>query len=73
MTEIYQSQALKNLENKLDQLIIKYDEAKNENSFLKMEQERLASEKIDLLEKAALARARLEALINRLKVLENAS
>ena len=73
MTEIYQSQALKNLENKLDQLIIKYDEAKNENSFLKMEQERLASEKIDLLEKAALARPRLEALINRLKVLENAS
>jgi uncharacterized protein (TIGR02449 family) len=46
---------------------------KNENSFLKMEQERLASEKIDLLEKAALARTRLEALINRLKVLENAS
>ena len=40
MTEIYQSQALRNLENKLDQLIIKYDEAKNENSFLKMEQER---------------------------------
>ena len=73
MTEIYQSQALKNLENKLDQLIIKYDEAKNENSFLKMEQERLASEKIDSLEKAALARTRLEALINRLKVLENAS
>ena len=73
MTEIYQSQALKNLENKLDQLIIKYDEAKNENSFLKMEQERLALEKIDLLEKAALARTRLEALINRLKVLENAS
>ena len=73
MTEIYQSQALKNLENKLDQLIIKYDEAKNENSFLKMEQERLASEKIDLLEKSALARTRLEALINRLKVLENAS
>ena len=73
MTEIYQSQALKNLENKLDQLIIKYDEAKNENSFLKMEQERLASEKIDLLGKAALARTRLEALINRLKVLENAS
>ena len=73
MTEIYQSQALRNLENKLDQLIIKYDHANNENSFLKIEQERLASEKIDLLEKAALARTRLEALIDRLKVLENAS
>ena len=73
MTEIYQSQALRNLENKLDQLIIKYDHANNENSFLKIEQERLASEKIDLLEKATLARTRLEALINRLKVLENAS
>ena len=73
MTEIYQSQALKDLENKLDLLIIKYDKAKNENSYLKMEQERLASEKMELLEKAALAKTRLETVIARLKVLENAS
>ena len=73
MTENYQSQALKDLENKLDLLIIKYDKAKNENSYLKMEQERLASEKMELLEKAALAKTRLETVIARLKVLENAS
>jgi cell division protein ZapB len=70
MTELKLSLELKNFEDKLDQLIDKYHNAVNENSSLRIKQELLAEEKAQLLEKSALARTRVEAMITRLKAME---
>lgn len=64
---------LKDLENKLDQLIEQYGHVKNENSSLKIRQDSLVREKAKLLEKTTLARTRVEAMISRLKAMENGS
>ncbi|MGZ8226433.1 MAG: TIGR02449 family protein [Methylococcaceae bacterium] len=61
---------LKVVEDKLDQLIEQYYSVKNENDSLKISQEELAKEKIQLLEKTTLARTRVEAMISRLKAME---
>jgi cell division protein ZapB len=73
MTQTYQSLELKDLENKLDQLITQYQSVKNENSSLKTKQEMLVMEKAKLLEKTTLARTRVEAMITRLKEMEQGS
>lgn len=62
---------LKELEDKLDQLIEQYNSVKNENNSLKIKQEALVKEKAKLLEKTTLARIRVEAMINRLKAMEH--
>jgi cell division protein ZapB len=46
---------------------------KNENSSLKIKQESLVREKAKLLEKTTLARTRVEAMITRLKAMEQGS
>lgn len=64
---------LKDLEDKLDQLIAQHQAIKNENSALKAKQEALIQEKAKLLEKTTLARTRVEAMITRLKEMEQGS
>ncbi|MDD5266359.1 MAG: TIGR02449 family protein [Methylococcales bacterium] len=73
MTETHLPSALKNFEDKLDQLIDKYIDVKNENTSLKIKQETLAQEKAQLLEKTTQARTRVEAMITRLKAMEHGS
>ena len=73
MTETQLPPALKNFEDKLDQLVDKYIDVKNENTSLKTKQETLAQEKAQLLEKTTEARTRVEAMITRLKAMEHGS
>jgi len=73
MTQTDQSLELKDLEDKLDQLIEQYKAVKNENSSLKTKQDALVREKAKLLEKTTLARTRVEAMIIRLKAMEHGS
>lgn len=65
-----QSFDLQALEDKLDQLIKQYYAVKNENHALKKQQLDLIEEKNLLLEKTALAKSRVEAMITRLKAME---
>lgn len=73
MTQKNSSLELKDLEDKLDQLIAQYQSVKNENHSLKTKQEVLVMEKAKLLEKTTLARTRVEAMITRLKEMEQGS
>ena len=73
MTETHLPIELKDFEDKLDQLIDKYHDVKNENSSLKIKQETLAQEKAQLLEKTTQAKIRVEAMITRLKAMEHGS
>ncbi len=73
MTETHISTELKYVEHKLDKLLDQYQFLKNENSSLKSQQEILIQEKAELLEKASLAKARVDALITRLKAMEQSS
>jgi cell division protein ZapB len=62
---------LKDLEEKLDTLISRYDLIKQENNSLKTKQDELVKEKARLLEKTTIARTRVEAMITRLKSMEH--
>lgn len=73
MTQTSQPTELKDLEEKLDQLIKLYQAVLNENNSLKLKQEELVQEKTRLLEKTTLARTRVEAMISRLKAMEQSS
>ena len=73
MTQTHASLELKDLEDKLDKLIAQYQSVKNENNSLKSKQEVLVMEKAKLLEKTTLARTRVEAMITRLKEMEQGS
>lgn len=73
MTQPHSSLELKELEEKLDQLIAQYQAVKTENNSLKTKQETLVMEKAKLLEKTTLARTRVEAMITRLKEMEQGS
>jgi cell division protein ZapB len=73
MTEIHLTTEFKDLEDKLDRLVDKYLDVKNENSTLKAKQEALAQEKAQLLEKTTQAKSRVEAMITRLKAMEQGS
>ena len=66
-----QATELKELEAKLDELIDQYNLMKSENSTLKVKQDSLVKEKARLLEKTNLAKARVEAMIARLKAMEH--
>lgn len=61
------------LEAKLDTLIAQYQLTKSENKSLKAKQDALVKEKAKLLEKTTLAKARVEAMIARLKAMEHDS
>lgn len=69
----YPTEELKSLENKLDVLVNEYKHIKVENVTLKTKQDTLVREKAKLLEKTTLARTQVEAMINRLKAMEQNS
>ncbi len=65
------STELRDLEEKLDTLITRYDSVKKENNSLKIKQDELVKEKAKLLEKTTVAKTRVEAMISRLKSMEH--
>lgn len=73
MIETHLTIEFKDLEDKLDRLVDKYLDVKNENSTLKLKQETLILEKAQLLEKTTQAKIRVEAMITRLKAMEHGS
>lgn len=62
--------ALKDLENKIDELIALCQELNRENGGLKAEIAGWSDERKDLLDKNELARSKVEAMINRLRTME---
>lgn len=64
---------IKDLEDKLDELILRYNAIQQENTSLKVKQDSLVKEKAKLVEKTNLARTRVEAMISRLKTMEHGS
>jgi cell division protein ZapB len=70
MTSSYQPIELRELEDKLNELINRYHAVQQENQRLKSHQEVLVREKEQLVQKTALARTRIEAMIERLKEME---
>ena len=67
------SNELEALEAKLDTLITQFNAVKSENKSLKVKQDSLVKEKAKLLEKTTQAKARVEAMIARLKAMEHDS
>lgn len=63
---------LKRLEKRLDDLIATVTQVKEENRALRQRQETLTSERAGLLQKNEQVRARVEAMIGRLKSMEQA-
>ncbi|HVC00768.1 MAG TPA: TIGR02449 family protein [Steroidobacteraceae bacterium] len=61
---------LKRLEKRLDDLIVTVGQIKEENRALRQRQETLTSERANLLQKNEQVRARVEAMIGRLKSME---
>ena len=68
-----QSFDIKELEDKLDELIKRYSATQHENTTLKVKQDELVKEKARLVEKTNLARTRVEGMISRLKAMEHGS
>lgn len=68
-----QSFDIAELEDKLEELIQRYNSIKQENTSLKVKQDELVKEKAKLVEKTNLARTRVEAMISRLKTMEHGS
>jgi cell division protein ZapB len=66
-------EALKSLEEKIDQLIALCAQLKRENRGLKEENLNFQQERRDLIAKNELARARVEATLQRLRSMEAAS
>jgi len=62
---------LKKLETRVDDLIKTIDRLQSENKTLRNSQTSLQAERTRLLEKTELARTRVEAMIGKLKALEN--
>ena len=63
---------LKRLERRLEELIITVQQMKEENRALRQRQETLTTERASLLQKNEQVRARVEAMIGRLKSMEQA-
>jgi len=64
---------LKRLESRLDELVTVCDDLKEENRSLRHRQDTLTSERATLLQKNEQVRARVEAMIGRLKAMEQGS
>ena len=64
---------LRQLEQRIDQLIDTVGLLKNENISLRQQQEKLVAERSQLLDKTETARTRVEAMISRLRSLELSS
>jgi cell division protein ZapB len=63
---------LKRLEKRLEDLIVTVSQIKEENRALRQRQDTLTSERAGLLQKNEQVRARVEAMIGRLKSMEQA-
>jgi|JFJP01.1.fsa_nt_gi cell division protein ZapB len=61
------------LETQLNELLKRYDSLKTENQLLKVKQESLVKDKANLLAKTTLAKSKVEAMITRLKAMEEGS
>ena len=66
-------QELARLENRLDELVITCSQLKDENRSLKERQDSLIADRATLLQKNEQVRARVEAMIGRLKAMEQNS
>ena len=66
-------QELKRLEKRVDALVRVCDRLQDENRSLKQRQDVLTSERANLLQKNEQVRARVEAMIGRLKAMEQGS
>ena len=64
---------LKRLEKRVDALVQVCDQLKNENRSLRQRQDALTNERASLLQKNEEVRARVEAMIGRLKATEQGS
>ncbi len=62
---------LKKLENRVDDLIKTIERLQSENKTLRDSTTHLQNERTRLIEKTELARSRVEAMIGRLKAIEN--
>ncbi len=62
---------IKKLEDRVDDLIKAVERLQQENKDLRENQSSLVTERSQLIEKTELARTRVEAMISRLKALEN--
>ena len=62
---------LKKLETRVDELIKAVERLQQENKTLRDSQTHLVAERTELIEKTELARTKVEAMIKRLKALEN--
>ena len=58
------------LERHVDELIRTCDRLREENASLRASQDHLVAERAELIEKTELARSRLEAMVARLKTME---
>ena len=63
---------LKRLEKRLEDLIVTVSQVKEENRALRQRQDSLTAERATLLQKNEQVRARVEAMIGRLKSMEQA-
>ena len=59
-----------NLENRIDELITICDQLKNENTVLRERQDLMLEERERLIEKADMARVRVESILTRLRSME---
>jgi cell division protein ZapB len=71
MNDTTQSSDIISLEEKIDDLIKRYNFLQVENRSLKTKQEELVREKAKLIEKTSTARHRVESMISRLKSMEH--
>jgi cell division protein ZapB len=62
---------LKKLETRVDELIKAVGRLQQENKTLRDSQTHLITERTDLIDKTEMARTKVEAMIKRLKALEN--
>ncbi len=62
---------LAQIDAKLDELLQRFEQLKKENSTLREKEQAWLSERARLLEKNEIAKARIEAMIDRLTHLEN--
>lgn len=61
------------LDKRIDELVVVCDRLKEENRSLRHKQEMLTSERAGLLQKNEQVRARVEAMVTRLKAMEHGS
>lgn len=67
---MYTEDDLRQLEQRIDELIDTVGLLKNENTSLRQQKDKLATERSQLIEKTEMARSRVEAMISRLRSLE---